>query len=81
MRDQNLKKIFVIHDARISRDTWRASKWNLNIRDSWCVNFTAREPWQRTPVQPSLIWGNERDSKPESIIVSQKSRASNNLLF
>ena len=43
MRDQiisftvkrDLKKIFfVIRDAHISRDTWRPSKQNLNIRDS-----------------------------------------------
>ena len=43
MRDQlilftekrDFKKIFfVLRDANISRDTWRALKWNLNIRDS-----------------------------------------------
>ena len=44
------KIFFVIRDAHISRDTWRASKWNsVNIRDSWCVNFLVCERWQRPP--------------------------------
>ena len=65
MRDQiisftekrDLKNIFfVIRDTHVLRDTWRArvSKQNLNIRDSWCVNFSAREPWQRPPLYDPL---------------------------
>ena len=54
---RDFKKIFfVIRDTHISRDTWRASKQNLNIHDSWCFNFSACEPWQRPPVRPSREW-------------------------